>query len=67
LCVCSDGVIESGIDSGEEFGASRLISTLRASRHHKIENIVLRIIGGARKHSFGEISDDMTVIGIQAA
>jgi sigma-B regulation protein RsbU (phosphoserine phosphatase) len=43
LCVCSDGVIEAGLESGCEFGEDGLISVMATNADRDIELEVARI------------------------
>lgn len=66
LCLCSDGIIEAGIETGDEFGEERLIATLRASRYRDIAVTVDRVINAVRAYRFTATSDDVTVVGIRS-
>jgi sigma-B regulation protein RsbU (phosphoserine phosphatase) len=65
LCICSDGVLEAGIDTGEEFGERRLASALRACRFWDVETTVECIVDEIRKYRPDQAEDDMTVVGIR--
>jgi serine phosphatase RsbU (regulator of sigma subunit) len=66
LFVCSDGVIEAGLESGDEFGEEGLISIIAANTDQDIELTVERIARAARLYAQNKPSDDMTIIGMRA-
>ena len=65
VCVCSDGVVEAGLESGREFGEERLISLMAAHRDWEIGLAVARIVDDARLWEPNGPGDDMTVAGLQ--
>ena len=64
LFVCSDGVIEAGVESGNEFGEEGLISVIAANPDQDIEVAVARIAHATRLYS-NRPADDMTVAGMR--
>jgi serine phosphatase RsbU (regulator of sigma subunit) len=58
----SDGVIESGMNDGPEFGEERVISLLESSRHLDAELTVRRVVEAARGYNAGPQPDDLTAI-----
>jgi serine phosphatase RsbU (regulator of sigma subunit) len=66
LCVCSDGVIEAGLESGYEFGEDGLISVLATNPDQDIELTVARIAHAMFRYVPAGPTDDMTIVGIQA-
>jgi sigma-B regulation protein RsbU (phosphoserine phosphatase) len=66
LCVCSDGVVEAGLDDGHEFGEDRLISLIAANPQPDIDLVVTRVANAARLFLTNGPSDDMTVIALRA-
>jgi serine phosphatase RsbU (regulator of sigma subunit) len=65
LCVCSDGVLEAGICTGEEFGETRLASVLRACRFSDIDATVDSVLDELRTYRLDRAEDDITVVGIR--
>jgi serine phosphatase RsbU (regulator of sigma subunit) len=65
LFVCSDGVIESGLESGYEFGEEGLISVIAATPDQDVELAVARIAQAARLFVPNGPADDMTIVGMR--
>jgi sigma-B regulation protein RsbU (phosphoserine phosphatase) len=66
LCVCSDGVIESGLESGCEFGEDGLISVITSNPDRDIELEIARIAQAMYTYEPSSPTDDMTIVGIRA-
>ncbi|MEO8128784.1 MAG: SpoIIE family protein phosphatase [Bryobacteraceae bacterium] len=66
LVMFSDGVVEAGMESGEEFGKERMAGIIQAMRYQKLETTVDRIIDAVRHYSPGEQADDITVVAMRA-
>jgi serine phosphatase RsbU (regulator of sigma subunit) len=66
LFVCSDGVIEAGLESGYEFGEAGLISVLAANLDQDVDLAVARIAHAARLYVPNGAVDDMTIVGMRA-
>ncbi|MGH9628761.1 MAG: PP2C family protein-serine/threonine phosphatase [Bryobacteraceae bacterium] len=66
VCVCSDGVVEAGLDSGYEFGEERLHSLVAESADQDIEGAVAGVAQAAHLYALNGPTDDMTVLGIRA-
>lgn len=66
LCVCSDGVIEAGLESGCEFGEGGLISVLTTNPAREIELEVARIAQATYTYAPNGPTDDLTIVGIRA-
>ena len=66
LCVCSDGVVEAGIDIGEEFVEQGLISVLKACKHRDVQVAVSCVVNKTREHRLGGATDDITVVAIRS-
>jgi serine phosphatase RsbU (regulator of sigma subunit) len=66
LCICSDGVIEAGVDSGCEFGEDGLISVMATNMNRDIELEVARIAQATYRYTPNGPTDDMTLVGIRA-
>lgn len=66
LVFCSDGVIESRNDAGEEFGLKRLADTARACHEKSAEEIV-KAINAAMEEFIGRVPphDDRTMIVVK--
>ena len=62
LVIYTDGVTEANNAAGEEFGEARLIETVRACRSVAPAGIVAAIQNAVQKFSFGEQSDDLTLV-----
>ncbi|HET9319805.1 MAG TPA: SpoIIE family protein phosphatase [Bryobacteraceae bacterium] len=66
LFVCSDGVIEAGLENGYEFGEEGLISVIAANSDQDVELAVERIAHAARLYVPNGPADDMTIAGMRA-
>jgi serine phosphatase RsbU (regulator of sigma subunit) len=66
LFVCSDGVIEAGLESGYEFGEDGLLAAIAANQDQDVELSVERIAHAARLYVPNGPADDMTVAGMRA-
>src|SRR6185436_9963707 len=60
--VCSDGVIEAGLESGCEFGEEGLISAIAQNQDQDVELAVARIAQATRLYG---PADDITIIGMR--
>jgi serine phosphatase RsbU (regulator of sigma subunit) len=65
LYVCSDGVVEAGIESGCEFGEEGLISLIAANPDQDIEQALARIARAVCSYSPNGLADDMTIVGLR--
>ena len=61
LVLFSDGVTESGLESGHEFGEDGLLSLIRASQGLDAETLVDRVVRAVS----GDRQDDVTVVAIR--
>ena len=61
LVLFSDGVTESGLESGHEFGEDGLLSVIRASQGSDAETLVNLVVGAVS----GDRGDDVTVVAIR--
>jgi len=66
LVLFSDGVVEAGLECGEEFGKERLASIVQATRYQRIETTLNRIVEAVHHYSPGEQADDVTVVALRA-
>jgi phosphoserine phosphatase RsbU/P len=66
LIAFSDGVLEAGVERGEEFGEARLIDALRVARAGELEPMLDAIIDEVRRFSPDLQSDDVTLIALRA-
>lgn len=65
---CTDGVFEAFNESGEDFGAQRLIDVVRDTRHLPSQEIVNAIFGAVNRFRMDdEQKDDMTVVVVKIA
>jgi sigma-B regulation protein RsbU (phosphoserine phosphatase) len=62
----SDGVLEAGIERGEEFGEERLIDALRRARTGEIEPLLDSVIGEVLHFSPEVQSDDVTLVALRS-
>jgi sigma-B regulation protein RsbU (phosphoserine phosphatase) len=62
----SDGVLEAGVEKGDEFGESRLIDALRAALASGLEPLLDSVIGEVLRFSPGMQSDDVTLVAVRA-
>ena len=67
LYVCSDGVVEAGLESGCEFGEEGLISLIAANPDQDVEQVVARIARAVCSYSPNGLTDDMTIVGLRVA
>lgn len=67
LLVFSDGVLEAGVEEGEEFGEPRLIESAQAARNSDdVEALLDRIIQDVQHFSPSQQSDDVTIVALRA-
>jgi phosphoserine phosphatase RsbU/P len=66
LIAFSDGVLEAGVERGEEFGETRLIDALRAARGSEMEPMLDSLIGEVLQFSPEVQSDDVTLVALRA-
>ncbi len=64
--LCSDGVIEAGIESGSELGEERLLSLIATSPECDMKLAVERILDIAGRYDPSGAGDDMTVVEIKS-
>ena len=62
LALYTDGVTEACNQAGEEFGEQRLQESLRRNRELSSQEFLMAILEELRQFSFGEQSDDITLI-----
>ena len=65
LYVCSDGVVEAGIERGCEFGEEGLISVIAADPDQNIDAAVARIARAVCAYAPDGLADDMTIVGLR--
>ncbi len=66
LVAYTDGVVEAGIDAGEEFGVARLVETVQANRHLSVSSLLTLIGTAVREFSAGRQIDDQTLVVARA-
>jgi sigma-B regulation protein RsbU (phosphoserine phosphatase) len=66
LLVVSDGVLEAGVDRGEEFGEERLIEALRTATGD-MDRVLDGLLDEVLRFSPGAQSDDVTLVAIKGA
>jgi len=64
LLAVSDGVLEAGVDRGEEFGEDRLIAAVRAAAGD-VDGVLDGVLEGVLRFSPGAQSDDVTVVAVK--
>ncbi len=62
LVIYTDGVTEANNEAGQEFGEVRLIETVRANRSLPPASLATCIQSAVQQFSFGEQSDDLTMV-----
>ncbi len=68
LLVVSDGVLEAGIDQGEDFGEARLIESGRAAQNAAdVEAQLDQMVLDVQRFSPGQQSDDVTIVALRAS
>ena len=66
VLVFSDGVVEAGVDNGEEFGEGRLLETLRsAPAGGGVEALLDHVVAAVLRFSPGGQSDDVTMVALK--
>lgn len=63
--LCSDGVVEAGIERGCEFGEDGLLSMIAGAPDQGIESSVARIARAVCAYSPGGPTDDVTIVGLR--
>ncbi len=67
VLVFSDGVLEAGVEHGEEFGEERLLETLRsAAPRSSVEELLDHVVDAVLRFSPGAQSDDVTLVALSA-
>ncbi|HEY3742672.1 MAG TPA: SpoIIE family protein phosphatase [Bryobacteraceae bacterium] len=61
----SDGITEAGIESGPEFGESRLAQLLTERRKSDVGDLLATIAKAAGDYAKGDHMDDMTLVGVR--
>jgi phosphoserine phosphatase RsbU/P len=62
LVLYTDGVTEAARSDGEEFGARRLLETLRAYDHLPVQSLLRAIVAAVQQFTCGEQQDDITMV-----
>ena len=62
VCVYTDGVTEAARADGEEFGARRLLGTLRSHDDLPVQAVLQAIVDAVRQFTSGEQQDDITLV-----
>jgi sigma-B regulation protein RsbU (phosphoserine phosphatase) len=66
LLVVSDGVLEAGVDRGEDFGEARLIAAARSAPKGDVEALLDHVVNAVSQFSPGLQSDDVTIVALCA-
>jgi sigma-B regulation protein RsbU (phosphoserine phosphatase) len=66
LLIYSDGVLEAGIERGEEFGEERLIVAGKSAPRTSVDAILEHISAEVLRFSPGLQSDDVTIVALSA-
>ena len=64
LVIISDGVLEAGVEDGEEFGEARLIAAVKASS--SVNDMLDHLLQEVHRFSPGAQSDDVTIVGLKS-
>jgi sigma-B regulation protein RsbU (phosphoserine phosphatase) len=64
VLIVSDGVLEAGVDQGEEFGEERLLSAAR-SAPADVDGLLEHILGEVLRFSPGVQGDDVTIVALK--
>ncbi len=67
LLVVSDGVLEAGVDRGEEFGEARLIAAAKSAPKQDCDALLDHVVREVSLFSPGLQSDDVTIVALLAA
>ena len=62
LSIYTDGITETTGHSGEEFGETRLLETLRKNRELEASCILRNLEDAAEQFRLGEQEDDLTLV-----
>jgi sigma-B regulation protein RsbU (phosphoserine phosphatase) len=65
VLICSDGVLEAGIEHGEEFGEARLLAALNAYRGD-VATLLDSLAAEVLRFGAGAQSDDVTIVALKA-
>ena len=67
LLAVSDGVLEAGIERGEEFGEARLIEAVQGAKEpENVDALLDFLLGEVMSFSPGAQSDDVTIVALRA-
>jgi sigma-B regulation protein RsbU (phosphoserine phosphatase) len=66
LVVFSDGVLEAGVERGDEFGEHRLIDSIAAGAADTVDETLDKIVGDVMQFSATIQSDDVTLVALRA-
>jgi sigma-B regulation protein RsbU (phosphoserine phosphatase) len=66
LVIVSDGVLEAGLDQGDEFGETRLIEAIRSAPPEGIESLLDHLAEAVAHFSPGPQADDVTLVALRA-
>ena len=67
VVLCSDGVVEAGIESGEEYGEDRLVSAIQGAHREQPARVVDRLLASLQAFHAGPQHDDITLIVLRAS
>jgi sigma-B regulation protein RsbU (phosphoserine phosphatase) len=67
LLVFSDGVLEAGVDDGEEFGEARLLDAVRSAPTSAVGEVLNHVADEVLRFSPGTQSDDVTLVALSAS
>ena len=66
LLACSDGILESFNEAGQEFGNQRLEAELRRAQGGSVESVLFSVLGAVQDFAAPRaLTDDMTLVVIR--
>jgi phosphoserine phosphatase RsbU/P len=66
VVIMSDGVLEAGVEHGEEFGEARLLQAIESARSSTVDALLDGVLEQVLEFSPGSQSDDVTLVALRA-